>query len=540
MELVTNLLSAGAIPLAIFIIIATFVALVVTWAKNYHTVPPNKVAVISGKKRKAGDGTLGYRVVSGGGFWKMPIVERVDYLDLNVMSFGLEVVNVPAANGALVTVRAIANVKVKSDAASVGLAIERFLGLKDEQIEAIAKENLESNLRAIVGALTIEKLISERGDLQEQVIREAKKDLAILGLEVDLLNIQDVRDDRGYIDALGATRTAEVKRDAAIGKAKAERDALMQASEAMREGQTKQAEAQQAISDAERQRDVVKADNAAKVAAASARVPIVQQIAAQEEQARLNVVTVEAQKAKTTAETELQALELKRRDAELKATTIIQAERDREAQLIGADAEQKAAALEGEAERIRQEKAGQGVRARQEQEAQGRIALADAIQREAEAAAEGERARLLAAADGERAALEAKAAGTLAMQLAEAEGALKKAEAFKALDEAGRFLMILDASPNAIRAIGDAVREATRPTAVAVGEGLGNIEHIKIIDMGNRTDGKGPLEHFAHFPIETIAKMAEQASAAGLGDAVKALAGRCGVTLPPNPPSDAV
>jgi flotillin len=528
------LLAGWAVPIAVLVLVATAFGLMMMLASNYHTVSPNQVAVVSGRKRQMGEGRVGYRVINGGGFLKYPVLERVDYLFLNVMSFGVEVVNVPCRDGALVTVKAIANVKVKSDEASLGLAVERFLGRQQTEIQNVAKENLESNLRAIVGTLTIEKLIQDRQSLQATVMTEAATDLAKLGLGLDLLNIQDVRDERGYIDALGQTRTAEVKRDAAIGKANAERDALVGSSEADRQGKTARASADQNISHATREKEMIEAENRAKTEAAKARISIASQIATQQETSKLNVETVNAEKARVTAETELQALELQRMDAELRATVIVTAERQKDAKIIAADAEQAAASRIGEALRIKQEKEGQGTQALQTAQAEGRKAIAKANQIELEAQAAGERAKLIAVADGDRARLLAEADGRRALLLAEAEGALKKAEAFKALDEGGRFLLILEASPNAIRAMGEAVGAATKPIADSIGASLASIDEVKIMDFGG-ANGKGPLRSIGDYPMETITKLVSQAEALGMMPALKALAAKAGVSLPDGP-----
>jgi len=536
------IIASLTIPIAVLILVASAFGLLVMMAKNYHTVSPNQVAVVSGRRRTMGEGLVGYRVITGGGFLKLPVLERVDYLLLNVMSFPVEVINVPAVDGPTVTVKGIANVKIQSDAASLGLAIERFLGRQTQEIQSVAKENLESNLRAIVGTLTIEQLIKDRQSLQSNVMKEAVTDLAKLGLGLDLLNIQDVKDDKGYIESLGKKQTAEVKKNAAIGEAEAAREALIKSSEADRLGKEARAQADQKISNAVREKEMIEAENKAQSDAARARISIRADIAKQEEQAKLNVQTVEAEKARVKADTELQDLEHKRNDARLKATVIVQAEREKEATLIRAEADQQAriiraeadqqaAVREGEAQRIRQEKDGQGQQALQVAQAEGRKATASAMRAELEAKAAGEQALLVAQATGEQAKLMAQAEGRRALVLAEAEGIMKKAEAYKKMDDGGRFLLILEASTPAIQAAGHAFGDAIRPLADSIGEGLKAIDNVQIMDFGG-AGGRGPMHTMGDYPIETMAKLWSQVKAAGLLPGLVAIAERAGIQVP--------
>lgn len=499
----------------VMLVVLALIGVVATYAKNYHKVAPNQVAVISGRR----SGERGYRVVTGGGFFLWPIFERIDYLFLNVMSFNVQVTDVPDANGVLVDVTGVANVKILSDQTNLPLAIERFLGKDMAHIQAVSKENLESNLRAIVGTMTVEQLNQDRNTLQQRVMQEAVQDLGKLGLGVDVLNIQQVTDKKGYIEALGKARTAEVVRDANIGEANAKRDAEIARAKAEQEATNAKAEAEKSMSEVQTKTGLTVAENNAKVQAAQARISIVAQTAAQEEQKKLNVATVAAEKEKVVAETELQQAVATRNRAEVEATTLVMAKGEADALVIKAQGLEQAASKEGEALRIRQVK-----------EAEGRQALATAIQTEGEAQAAAERAKLLAQADGVQAQGLAEAAAIRAKLLAEAEGAEKKAEAFGKLDEAGRFLMILEASPNAIRAFGDAIGTALQGPSQAIGAGLANVEEIRLVDLGGgQKDGASVLSNFANLPTETLFGLIEKAKAAGFGPAIQQLAEKAGV-----------
>jgi flotillin len=515
------------------LLVVTLVIVVTAVIKNMHIVTPNTVAVISGSKRGAAEGdAVGYRTKRGGRFFLLPVLERVDYISLNLMVLNVEVVNAPSADKVPVNVKAIANVKVNNNEQALGLAIERFLGLTPDKIAAIAKENLESNLRSIVGKMTVEALIADRNRLQAEVLNEAAADLGKMGLTVDLFNIQSMDDPGGYIKTLGLQRTAEVKRDAEIGTANAARDAAIATATANQAGEIARAEAAQRISDAHRNQQVTVATNEVQVRQAQAQVDIRAQVAAATAQADLNQAEVAAQMVRTTAETELADLERKRNDAQMQATVIVKAERERDAAVIEADAKAKAAVREADATKIRADAEAAAIRLKQEGEAQGRTAIAKAVQAEGEAVAEVQRAQMLSTADGLRARALAEAEGVRAKLLAEADGMLKKAEAYKALDEGGRFLMILDASGPAIAAIGKAAAEAFGAVAQPIGQGLAGIDEVRIVDMGTQGQGANPLANFANLPIETLFQLYTKAQAAGFGPALEALAAKAGVTLP--------
>lgn len=497
---------------AVLISLAAFVALFIrSIVKCYKTVAPNQVAVVSGWGGK--------KFITGGGVFVWPIVQKVQYLLLNVMTIPVEVINVPDSNGALVSVRGVANVKILSDMEHLPRAAERFLGKSEQEIIYTAKENLEGNLRAIVGKLRVEELISDRASFQQNVLNEAAGDMKKLGLEVDLLNIQDIRDERGYIESLGKRRTAEVVRDATIGEAEARRDADIKSAQARQAGEIAKAQAQQEISNAERERDEIVARNAALVQAEQARIAIAAETAAADERKRLNVAQVAAEQARVTAEIDLQEAIRRRTVAELNATQIEKANKDAEAAVITAQGQQDAAVRLGEAERIKEEKRGQGAQARMSAEAIGRKASAEALQAEKEAEAAGKKAILLAEADGIKAKL-----------IAEADGTLKKAEAYAQLDEAGRLLMILEALPPILEALGVHV---VAPAAKAIGDGLGNVKEIRLVDLGGGSGNGNILTQFANTPVEVLFGISQKLEASGMMPAFKALLSKAGINLDP-------
>jgi flotillin len=582
---IKEILSGLTIPFVIVVLFGVFFGIFRAVSKLYNKVPPNVVAVVFGRKKKTtvpgenpGDAAVtverGYRVVKGGGFMRIPILEDVKELSLNTIPLSLEV-QAPSKDKVLVKVKAIGNVKILSDDASLALAIERFLGKDEAFIKDTAKQNLDGVLRGIIATLTVEGLIGDRKEFETNALEIGNGSLGRLGLTIDLLTIQDVTDAEGYIESLGKKRTSEVVADAKIGEAVAKRRGDVESATASREGAVATAQAQQAISDAERDRDMQIADNQARVGAQEARVPIAAQIAATEEGQKLKVAGVQSERAEAEAQIDLQGVIKRRTEATLDATVVVEATKRGEAAVVSANkegeaavvvaqkrgeaavaeatrkgeatvaqanAEQQAASMRGEATRVIAEKEAAGNLAKQNAEADGRMRLAQAQQAEMEAEAAGTRAQGLAAADVVQAGLEARATGTRAQGLsdadvtkarlmAEAEGIDARAQALAKLDDTGRLLMILEALPPVITAVGGVAKEIMVPVSQAIGTGLGNIDEVRIIDMGQggQAGDGNVLKQFIGMPTETIFGLIERAKAMGFGDQIKAMAKKFGL-----------
>ena len=486
-----------------------------TAARNYIKVPPNKVAVFYGRKRKTADGKdIGFRLITGGAGWRWPVLESVTYLDLTIFPIDLDVRDVPNVDGVLVSVQAVANVKIRSDGQSLIAAAERFLGRSPVEIKEIAYKNLEGHLRSIVGRLTVEEIVRDRAKFNQEVLTEAASDLAKIGLSVDVLTIQKVFDAEGYIEALGKRRTAEVKRDAQIGEALASREATIQSTTALREGKERENENLALVAQAEKSRDVFKATYDAEVQAQQARSHQAGPLA--EAQARQQVVQQEVQVEllRTQKQTEVAEAEALKREKQLlaeivkpaaaaKQQVILQAEASKEREILEAEGHKTAVITVAEAEKQKLVMEGLG--------------QAEALKAKLLAEADGAKAKLLAEAEGNRAKLLAEADGIRAKLLAEAEGAMKKAQAFAALDESAKTMLVLERFPEVIRAFA--------PVAGAVAAPLGNIDKLVMVDGGG--EGASPLHRLAGTVPATMFNLVQSAQALGLD--VNALLGKLGV-----------
>lgn len=556
-------LSNFIVPIMVLIVVVAFIAIIKLVARNYIKVAPNEVLVKYGRQYAVTDEdgktkTVGFSLTTGGARFVWPLIEKYKILPLDAFQVKHAVRNVPSREGVRVTVEAVATLKVGSELSMLDAAVRRFADCNITGIMSFAKEILEGGLRGVVATMTVEKLINERTEFGNEVQSQVTQDLTKLGLLLDNFLIQDISDEGGYIDALGVKRTAEVKRDAEIAAAEAKRDQDIKVALAQKDadekssaarliGEKAKADADRSISDAQRDRDVQVANNKAKVQAEEARIPIKAQTAAAEEDKALRKARVEAAETETIAKTKLQDEEKKRHDAELEASLIVRANRDKEAKIIGAEATKEAAILvaEGEreatrqraeAERIKRDEEAAGAMAAEQHAAEGRKAQAAADQAELVAQAQGEKAKLLAEADGEKAKLLAKAEGEKAELLAEAEGVLKKAEAYARLDATGKLLEVIEALPSLIEKAGLAVQQAGEgtlvPMAQAVGTGLANVDEIRIIDFGGGNgNSQDPLSRLTAAIPRSIFNLGQHATALPVAEIVRQIGEKLGIDL---------
>jgi flotillin len=465
-----EILPGLAVPfLVIFVLLAIMIAAAL-FSRNYLKVPPNLVAVLSGRKRKLADGrSVGYRMVRGGAALRIPLLEKVDYLSLNVLTIPLEIKRAYTLQGVPVSVKAVANVKIRSDETSLHAAAERFLGMSPLDIQKVIFQTLEGHLRSILGTLTVEEVNSDRTTFAQKLTSEAANDLEKMGLGVDVLTIQEVSDDEEYLNALGKRRTAEVKRDATIGEADATRDAKIRSATALQEGERAKLDAEGEIAEAQRDFNIRQAQYQAEVETEKARAAQAGPLA--QARARQAVVAeeVKVDRTRTQEMIAVQEQEVQRKQRELEATVLKPAEADRQATVIRAQASKEAAVLEADGRR------------------QALIAMAEAEQERLRREGTGRAAALELEGRAEAAKIEAiglaQAKAIEAQGVAEAAAILQKAEAWKQFNDAARLQTILEKLP--------AIIESSSGVFSAIAAPLGNIDKMVVIDNGGSGNGNG-------------------------------------------------
>ena len=325
---------AWLVPLLIGVAAAVALLILILMIKSLIVIcPPNRVAVISGRKRVLSDGReVGYRLLQGGRTIRIPVIERVQWMDLNTIPLEVAVTNAYSKGTIPLNVAGIANVKVSSREGLLENAAERFLGRTTAQVGQIAKETLEANLRGVLAILSPEEVNEDRLKFSHQLIDEADDDIKTLGLELDVLKIQNVTDDVGYLTSVGRQLTAKVVRDARVAEAERRAEAEQAEAVARQVGQIAGIEADKAI---------VVEQNALRVR--TAELEAVSN--AREEEA---LVAGEVAKVVASQELEGQRIEMEKRRVE--AAVVVPARADLEARQLEARAEAASIIEDGKAQ----------------------------------------------------------------------------------------------------------------------------------------------------------------------------------------------
>ena len=453
------LLAAGDFPLftvvggvgAILFVIFLFAGI---WASRYTKVGPNQVLVISGVNRHTvdPDGTsraVGFRIVKGGGVFVWPVFEKVDILSLELLTIDVQTPEVYTSKGVPVLVDGVAQIKVKGDDVSIGTAAEQFLSKTTDEIKNVATQTLEGHLRAILGTMTVEDIYQNRDAFASKVQEVAAGDMANMGLSIVSFTIRDIRDKQGYLEALGKPRIAQVKRDAQIAQAEADRDAMIKSSQATQAGQEAKFAADTKIAESQRDYQSNVAQYQATVNQQKAQADLAYDLQkfktgqlVMAEQVQVNIIEKQKQ-------IELQEQEIKRRQKELEANV------------------QKPA----DAERYKVETLANARKFQLEAEAAGAAAATKAT---GFAAADVAKATGIAEAEANKARGLAQAAVIEAQGKATAEAMSAKAESFKQYNQAAVIEMIVRILPE---------------IAGKISEPLAKMEKMVIINSGNGPGG---------------------------------------------------
>lgn len=471
------------------------VGLPIIYVKNYIKVPPNEVAVFTGR------GTP--KVVRGGARFRMPGIERVDIMSLEPFNVSINLQNALSNNGVPVNVEAVGLVRIGSADEAVQTAVQRFLTSNLEELQRQINEILAGSLRGITATMTVEDLNSNRDTLARNVVEEAGTDLARIGMEVDVLKIAGISDYNGYLESLGQRRIAEVKRDAAIGTAEAERDAQIQSAKARQEGSVAQAQADTAIATANQKRDVELARLRAQTEAENAEADQAGPLAHARAEKGVGIAVEQAEAARVQARIEVEQRRAEQAQAALQADVIAPAEAQRQADIARAEGQRQAAILAAEAQAEAARRAGQA-------DADARKSAADALRVERQAEADSLQANLAAEAAGKkeladalRVERQAEADGIEAKLVAEAAGKKQIADALNSYSaEAARMLML----PDVLSSVVQATEAAASP--------LGDIERLSIIGgAGDTRDALGGLLGIS--PL-SLAKVLETLKSSGI------------------------
>ena len=438
---------------AIFGIIAGVVILfVVLFLFMYVKAPPSVAYILSGLRKEP-------RVLIGTGGFKVPIIERLDTVFLGQSTVDVKTSRaVPTHDFIDVEVDAVCKVRALPTPEGIRLAAKNFLNMNCNEIAAQVKDSLEGNMREVIGAITLQGLVTDRDAFSDQIQQKAAKDMAKLGLEILSCNIQNITDQNGLINDLGADNTYKIKKDAAINKANAEKEIAIAQSDAKKAANDVQVKNDTEIAERQNELSIRKSDLKKESDTKQAEADAAYEIQKQETQKTVNEKTIDAQIAKTKREQVLADEQVKVTENKLRAEVNAKADASKYNTEVDAQARKFKMETDAQAELERQKREAEAKAYMAEQEAKAVKAKADAAKYAALQEAEGIKAKGEAEAAATQAKLSAEAEGIRAKGNAEAEAMDKKSEAFKK-SEFARLEMVLEMQKTVLPQVAQSVAE---------------------------------------------------------------------------------
>lgn len=449
----------GVVGLVVF-----FFLFVSFLASLYQKAGPNEVLIVSGRQYAFTDASgkrlrRGYKIVAGGGTFVIPMFEKVNRMSLENITLDIVTPEFYTRLGVPIMVEGVAQIKVKSDDISIATAAEQFLTKTLEEIKSIAYQTVSGHLRAIMGTMTVEEVMTGHEAFAQRVQEVSAGDLANMGLTVVSFTIRNISDSHGYLDALGKPQIAQVRKNATIGEAEATRDATIKSAEANRLGQIAKLAADTVVAEADRDYKMKLAEFNASVQQRKAESDLAYDLQKFKTQQSVTAEEVQVEVIRKQREIDVAAQEAMRKEKELIATVTRPAEAERTRQSVLADAEgiKLKTVAQGQAEATRDVGLGDADAAR----AKG-LAQAEVIKAQGLAQAEVQKAQGLAQAE----VIKAQA-------MAEAEGMQARAEAWKQYNEAAIAQMFIDKLPEIVSALTAPLARVDRIVLVNTGGGDG-------------------------------------------------------------------
>lgn len=387
------------------------VVIVILFFSGYLKAPPDTAYIITGLGKK--------RILIGKAGWRMPFFERVDKLSLRVMQVDVKTSEaVPTNEFINVSVDGVANIKVSSNPALLQRAAEALLGMRQAELISLVTQVLEGNMREIVGSVGLKEMVQDRQGVAKKITENVVPDMEKLGIEVVNFNIQNFKDNAGTIENMGIDNVEQIRKNAQIAKANAQRDIAIASAHAQEEANAVKVQADKKIADQNAELAVRQAEVQIIADTKKAEADAAYSIQQENQRKTIEVTKVSADIARREKETELAEREIAIRERKLDAEVRKQA-----------DAMKYKAEKEAEADLIRRQKDAEAKMYEAVKEAEARKAEAEAV----------------------RFAMEQEAEGIRAKGLAEAEAIEKKAEAQKKMGEASIIEMYLAALPEVVK-----------------------------------------------------------------------------------------
>ena len=369
--------------LGIIIAIAVVALLLIVFLfGGYLKAPPDTAYIISGLGKK--------RILIGKAGWHLLFFERVDKLSLRVMQVDVKTSEaVPTNEFINVNVDGVANIKISSNPELINRAAEALLGKRQDELVSLVTQVLEGNMREIVGSVGLKEMVQDRQGVAKKITENVVPDMEKLGIEVVNFNIQNFKDNAGTIENMGIDNVEQIRKNAQIAKANAQRDISIATSHAQEEANAVKVETEKKIAEQNAELAVQRAEMQVRADTKKAEADAAYSIQQENQRKTIEITRANADIARKEKESELAEKEIALKEKQLDAEIRKQAdamkykvEKEAEAELIRRQ-------REAEADRYAREQQAEAVRYAMEQEAEGirdkGLAEAEAIEKKAEA-----------------------------------------------------------------------------------------------------------------------------------------------------------
>jgi flotillin len=204
----------------IIIVVAAIVAFVTITAliSRYKRCPSDKILVVYGRT-----GGTSAKCIHGGGAFIWPVIQDYAYLDLKPISIEANLTNALSRQNIRVDVPCRFTIAISTEADSMNNAAERLLGLAQNEIQELSKDILFGQLRLVIATMMIEEINSDRDKFLENISINVDNELKKIGLKLINVNVTDIKDESGYIEALGKEAAAKAINEAKISVAEQEK-----------------------------------------------------------------------------------------------------------------------------------------------------------------------------------------------------------------------------------------------------------------------------------------------------------------------------
>lgn len=350
--------SMSNVALLIAALLVILFILVLTFISRYKKCPPDQIMVIYGKT----GGQRAGRCIHGGAAFVWPVIQDYGFVSLRPMQLDVNLQNALCRQNIRINVPSVFTVGISTDESLMGNAANRLLGLRQESIADLAKDIILGQLRLVIASMTIEQINADRETFLRNVEENVADELNKIGLHLLNVNITDITDESGYIDAIGKRAAAEAinkarvdvaeeERKGGIGEAEARKVQRIAVSEAEAQAQTGEANAdrERRIAVKQAEATAIEGENVSAINIAKSNAVRAEQEAAahQAAEAAKRIAEAMIRKADFEAEQQAQVARAKMEEEKQRAETIVAAKIDKEQRII--EAEAVAAKIETEA-----------------------------------------------------------------------------------------------------------------------------------------------------------------------------------------------